>query len=338
VKKKKKAAWFIRLRLISQTFFVLLFLGLFLRTDFHAGSVPVRGVDVFFDLDPLALLSVWISGHKVTAAMLLALIWVAVTIVFGRWFCGWFCPFGALHNLVGSWRGGKVKAKIAEGGFSRWQHAKYLGLLAVLVSSLVGANLAGWFDPFSYLFRSLTLAVFPAVDAGLERLFAWLYRHDAVVGSLHLTTLTEPIYRWLHYHLLTVSPPRYFWSMMFGALFVVIIVLNLFRLRFWCKYICPLGALLGVFGKNPLLRLKVDPARCTDCGICVTECQGAASPNHEGSDWKPSECMYCLNCQASCTTHAIRFRVAVPLVTIGTAGKPAPVAVVAGVHDRSEQE
>ena len=332
MKKKKKTAWYIRLRLISQTFFVLLFLALFLQTAFHVGSVPGPGVDLFFHLDPLALLSVWISGHPVSAGMLLALIWVAITIVFGRWFCGWFCPFGALHNLFGSWRGGKVKAKIAEGDFSRWQHAKYLVLLAVVVSSLVGANLAGWFDPFSYLFRSLTMSIYPAVNVGLDQLFGWLYGHNV--------TVAEPVYRWLHFHLLTVSSPRYLWSMMFGALFGVIIVLNFFRLRFWCKYICPLGALLGVFGKNPLLRLTVDPARCTDCGLCVTECQGAASPNHQGADWKPTECMYCLNCQESCSTsHAISFRFAVPGGAIGAEKKQKLVQVApAAAHNHEEEK
>ena len=325
-RKKRGAAWFIRLRVCVQTFFVLLFVWLFLRTVFQVGGASARGVDLFFDLDPLALVSVWLSGHPVRTGMLLALIWVAVTFVFGRWFCGWFCPFGALHNLFGSWRSGNRKSKIAAGQFSRWQHAKYLWLFAVLVSSLVGANLAGWLDPFSYLFRSLTMAVFPAVDGGVEHLFAWVYRHDVGIGSLHVTTVSEPVYRWVHYNLLSVSQPRYFWSLMFGLLFAVIMGLNFFRARFWCKYICPLGALLGVFGKNPLLRLQVDKAGCTDCGICVSECQGAADPHHRGGQWKPSECMYCLNCQDSCPSDVIRFRFVVPSEAIGVAAKQPLVA------------
>ena len=322
MKNKGKTAWFVRLRWAAQTIFMLLFLWLFYETAFHAGSTAGRGTGLFFHLDPLALVSLWVGGHAVGASMLLSLITLAVTFLFGRWFCGWFCPFGALHNLVSSWRGGTVKSKIETGGFTRWQHSKYIVLLAVLVAALVGANLAGWLDPFSFFFRSLTLAIFPAVDAGLEHFFAVLYRHH------FLTAVSEPIYRWLHYYLLTIAQPRYFWSMMFGVLFGVVAVLNLFRSRFWCKYICPLGALLGVVGKNPLLRLEVDPARCNDCRICVTECQGGANPNSQAAEWKPSECMYCLNCQSGCPSDAMRFRFTIPGSAIGAAGKQ-PLAKIA---------
>ena len=318
VKSKNKTAWFVRLRWAAQTIFMLLFLWLFFQTAFHAGSTAGRGVDLFFDLDPLALLSVWVGGHAAAAAMLFSLITLAVTFIFGRWFCGWFCPFGALHNLVSSWRSGTASAKVKTGGFSHWQHSKYFVLLAVLVAALVGANLVGLLDPFSFLFRSLTLAVFPAFDAGLEHFFAFLYRHDFGIGGLHIAAVSEPIYRWLHYYLLTVGQPRYFWSILFGVLFGLAAILNLFRARFWCKYICPLGALLGVAGRNPLLRLEVDPALCEDCGICVTECQGGANPSKQAEDWKPSECMYCLNCQSGCPENAIRLRFTIP-------GRPAPV-------------
>ena len=108
---------------------------------------------------------------------------------------------------------------------------------------------------------------------------------------------------------------------LFGVLFGVVVLLNLLRSRFWCKYICPLGALLGVVGKNPVLRLEVDPARCNDCKICLTECQGGADPNSQASQWKPSECMYCLNCQSGCPSEAMRFRFTIPGSAIGATGK-----------------
>ena len=148
VKSKNKTAWFVRLRWAAQTIFMLLFLWLFFQTAFHAGSTAGRGVDLFFDLDPLALLSVWVGGHAAAAAMLFSLITLAVTFIFGRWFCGWFCPFGALHNLVSSWRSGTASAKVKTGGFSHWQHSKYFVLLAVLVAALVGANLVGLLDGY----------------------------------------------------------------------------------------------------------------------------------------------------------------------------------------------
>jgi len=71
-----------------------------------------------------------------------------------------------------------------------------------------------------------------------------------------------------------------------------ILLLNLYRARFWCRYICPLGALLGVAAKNPIVRLQRNDEICNNCRLCVTDCQGGANPDiAEG--WKPSECFYC---------------------------------------------
>jgi polyferredoxin len=311
VKKMKKTSQWVWLRRTLQTVFVLLFLYLFLQTAFNAASAAAGRVDFYFNMDPLVLVTVWLGGHAAAAALLLSLITVGVTLIFGRWFCGWFCPFGALHNLVSNWRGGSKKERLQAGGYSPWQRSKYYVLIVLLIAALVGANLAGWLDPFSFFYRSMTMAVFPAVNAGLQHFFDLIYRLNPGVGSVRLTAVSEPVYRWLRYYFLTLGQPHYFWSMVFGVLFGVVIALNFYRARFWCKYICPLGALLGVVGKNPLLRLKVDPDFCGNCRLCLVDCQGGANPNGEAA-WKPSECMFCLNCQSNCPSDAIRFKFEIP--------------------------
>ena len=303
---KQKTSSTVRMRRVVQTVFLLLFLYLFLQTAFHAGGTAGRGIDFFFDIDPLVLLTVWLGGHAAATALLFSLITVAVTLVFGRWFCGWVCPFGALNNLVSSWRGATAKQKIETGGYTGWQHAKYYVLLAVLLAAIVGANLAGWIDPFSFFYRSMTLAIFPAVNAGLQHFFDLIYRWSPGLAAV----TTEPIYRLLRHYFLTLGQPHYFWSMIFGVLFGGVIALNFYRARFWCKYICPLGALLGFIGKNPVLRLKTDPALCNNCQICVSDCQGAAKTG--GETWKPSECMYCWSCQSNCPSEAISFKFEIP--------------------------
>jgi polyferredoxin len=268
-------------------------------------------VDFFFDADPLVLLSVWLGGHPIVPAMFFSLITVVVTLLFGRWFCGWFCPFGALHNFFSSLRRGTRKSKIMAGGYSTKQNIKYYVLAGLLLSALCGANLAGWLDPFSVLFRSLSMAVFPVVNAGLENVFDFIYRVNPGIGPARLTVVSEPVYRWLRYNLLAVHQPHYFWSMFLMVLFAGVLALNFFRARFWCKYICPLGALLGIIGKNPLLRLNTSEKLCTGCKICLTDCQGAAEPNGP-ENWKPSECFYCMNCQSDCPTDAIDLHFQVP--------------------------
>lgn len=295
----------VSLRRLSQTLFLLLFFYLFVITVYHPENATGGAVKFFFNLDPLVMVTVWLGGHAVAAALLLSLVTLVTTLVLGRWFCGWVCPFGALHTLFSSMRGKRrAKEKVAAGRYSTWQKSKYYVLVGVLVAALFGVNLAGWIDPFSFFYRSMATAVFPAVNAGLQGFF------DLAYGT-PFAVVTEPIYHGLRKYFLTMAQPRFFWGSLIGVLFGVVVALNFFRARFWCRYVCPTGALLGLFGKNPTLQIKVDPDKCNNCMTCVMECQGAADPRSSGS-WKPSECFYCWNCQSNCPQEAISFNFNVP--------------------------
>jgi polyferredoxin len=48
--------------------------------------------------------------------------------------------------------------------------------------------------------------------------------------------------------------------------------------RFWCRALCPLGAFLGVFARFALFGMEKDHSKCTDCNLCLVDCQGADSP------------------------------------------------------------
>jgi polyferredoxin len=304
---KNKSSSMVLLRRVTQTVFLLLFLYLFLLTVYHPDNVKGGPVTLFFDFDPLVMLTIWLGGHAVASALLLSLITLALTLIFGRWFCGWICPFGAVHNWFTSMRGIKGKDKIKRDGYSVWQKSKYYILVIILVCVFFGANLAGWLDPFSFFFRAMATAIFPLINAGLQGLFDWTYD----VNPLGLSVVSEPVYGVLRQYFLAFSQPHYLWGMLFGVLFGAIIALNFFRARFWCRYICPLGALLGIFGKNPVVRLKIDPEKCTDCDACVMDCQGGSDPQSMDS-WKPAECFFCWNCHSGCPTDAISFEFKVP--------------------------
>lgn len=295
------------LRRLTQTIFLLLFLYLFLETVYQPDKGKLGPITLFFDLDPLVMLTVWLAGHTVSAALLLSLITLAVTIIFGRWFCGWVCPFGAVHNLFTAMRDSKRKKKLKTSSYSSGQKIKYHVVIILLLCALFGVNLAGWLDPFSFFFRSMATAIFPAINAGVQSLFDWLYN----VNPLGVNTISEPVYRVLRSYFLTLEQPHYFWGMMFGVLFGLIIALNFFRARFWCRYICPLGGLFGFVGKNPMVRIRVDVDKCKDCLECVMDCQGGAEPQSQES-WRPSECLFCWNCHSVCPTEAISFHFKAP--------------------------
>jgi ferredoxin len=295
------------LRRLSQTVFFLLFGYLFLQTVYHPVNRAGRGVTFFFNLDPLVALSSWL-GHAFVAAMLLSLLTLAVTLICGRWFCGWVCPFGSLHQLFSSWRGGGAKEKLEAGGYHPAQKAKYYLLMAFLVAAALGANVAGWLDPTSFLFRSFSTSIYPALNKALVALFTWIYDADPGVGRLRLTVVTEPIYGLLRRYFLAAAQPFFWGSTLIGALFLVVVALNFWRARCWCRYLCPLGALLGWVGKNPFVRFKKNEDKCSNCRLCLVDCQGGARPENT-LEWKPSECFYCFNCKQDCPSEAILFAV-----------------------------
>ena len=92
-----------------------------------------------------------------------------------------------------------------------------------------------------------------------------------------------------------------------GLLFLGAIALNARKERFWCRYLCPAGALLGLLSRWNLLKLKIDDEKCIKCGLCTQHCETQAHP-YPNDQWKSGECIYCENCASICPTAAIGFR------------------------------
>src|SRR3990170_1499735 len=89
-------------RRITQGFFLLLFLFLFIQTESKGNDELGYPVRLFLDFDPLIFITTIFSAHAVAKAFYLSFIVIAITLVFGRVFCGWACPLGTLNNIVGS--------------------------------------------------------------------------------------------------------------------------------------------------------------------------------------------------------------------------------------------
>jgi ferredoxin len=109
---------------------------------------------------------------------------------------------------------------------------------------------------------------------------------------------------------LPVVEPRFEQSLLLLLVFVGVIALNLLADRFWCRYLCPLGALLGLVAKVQVLRPLVGDA-CTHCGPCAASCRMGAidvpptegeprSPAPGGTRLTTSECTMCLDCLVAC--------------------------------------
>ena len=311
--RKAKSKYIVWVRRSVQALCLIMFIKLFFDARFHENSVPGTSLKFFFLIDPLVAIATWISTHAIPAGTLLALITLALTLIFGRVFCGWICPLGVIHNMA-SWLRRKVqKVKPKDEASSKWQRAKYFLLTGLLIMALFGAHWIGIFDPISLLYRSMATAVYPITQFFVEDSANAIYNADPHVGPLHLKSVSEPAYRYLRNDVFaTEIRPSFIGSTIIMALFMLIVTLNLVRARFWCRYICPAGALLGLFSKRQSMRIINTENECTKCGRCAVACPGAAQPEKPG-EWMPSECFSCWNCVHTCKLDAIDFQFDSPL-------------------------
>ena len=267
-------------RRLAQIFFFILFVWLCLVATVGPAWWQWRGWPIawFLQLDPLVALGTVLTTHSFHPALAWALVTIGLTILFGRVFCGFVCPFGAIHQFVG-WLGrlgGRPKDKMAANAYRPAQVIKYyllFALLAAAAGSLLYApgrlTLAtlqiGWLDPISLLHRSFNLFLLPAADLGAENWFPSGRYHPG--------------------------------ASLIGALFVALVLLNLAVPRFFCRILCPLGALLGVIGHGALWGIGKTGAKCSECALCDVDCEGACNPM---GPIRVSECLMCLNCLDNC--------------------------------------
>jgi polyferredoxin len=301
-------------RRVSQAFFLFLFLFLLVRTEFRgsfSGGATVRmpyPVEAFLLADPFVALMTFLSSHTVYRALWWSVGMVAVTVVFGRVFCGWICPFGTLHHFFawlfpnpksGTGGGRRVRANMTH----PYQNVKYYLLGAFLVAAVCGSAIGGLFDPICICVRAIGLGVLPAVSyiagRGLDQVSQ---------TNIHLFQQGSDVTR--DALVATVLQPRqYFFhqTWVIGGLLFAVLLANRWIPRFWCRALCPLGATLGLIARNALFGMEKDHSKCTDCNLCLVDCQGADSPQG-GVKWKQDECHMCLNCETACPEDVIKFR------------------------------
>ena len=284
-----------RIRVASQAFFFSLFVFLLWCTWFSR----LRGypVSLFLEVDPLVGVATALSNHTVYRWLWRGLVVLVPTLLLGRAFCNWMCPYGTLHQFVG-WLF-NVWTNRDNMGRNRYRSAyqiKYLVLAVFLVMAALGSLQIGLLDPICLLVRTFTTAIAPAADLA----------HGNLAQALRtrLGMDPEPL-------LFLSSAPGALEQRVFrgawlvGALIVGLVGMNLVIPRFFCRVLCPLGALLGVLSRWSLLRIDRDLTKCTDCDLCLRRCEGASDPQ---AALRKSECFVCMNCIDDCPEGALSFR------------------------------
>lgn len=303
-----------QLRRFSQAIFLLTFVVLIYLTEFSFTAskgpgepiTPSPWLNLFYNLDPLSGVATGVASRLIYGSLLLGLIILIGTIFFGRFFCGWICPLGTLNQLMSTFkseRKSRLGVNLVESNkYHRYQAWKYYILLGLIALALLGSVQIGLLDPITTAARSFGLVLIPALNSALTELGELLSRSP--VGFVSL--IGKGIFAATSGILVYFKQPHFQGIFWLALIFLAILVSNRVFTRFWCRGLCPLGALLGLMSRFSIFGLKKNRAKCTDCNLCLYHCQGGDDP-HFDVPHRRAECHLCLNCQAVCPDGALSF-------------------------------
>jgi len=281
-----------RIRRVTQIIVLIIFIYLIIET---ADPLTKEHTEIFLRLSPLSnILTVIGTRHFVFEHMIPGIIVLVISLFMGRFFCGWICPLGTTidiaDKLIPSARGRSMPDH-------KW---KYMLLTALLTLSLLGVSVSGILDPLCIAQRSYALLIYPFVNLIIRNFIEILYYIPFVKD-----TGREVYDLLLNWKLLTTEQVFYTGHLFMYCVFAGILLLSLKSCRYWCKSLCPLGAMLGVFSWFPLYRRHVSD-KCTGCAQCQIDCKMNAIEN-TGKKTLYHECTGCFDCLYSCPEKAVSF-------------------------------
>ena len=185
-------------------------------------------------------------------------------ILFGRWICGWICPFGLVQDLV--YKIPFPKKIRTFKGDRTLRYLKYAVLLILVIALPLFDTLVPYFC--KYLCPSGTL--FGAIPLSLANA-----QLRGQIGFL------------------------FWWKV--GVL-IALLLLSLLISRPFCRYLCPLGAIYGLFNRFALVHLDYQKESCVGCRKCETVCAMGIDPKKQ---FESAECIRCGRCARTCPTGAL---------------------------------
>jgi len=259
------------LRITSQVvFFVMTWLGLFLpMTGLIYPYYFCVGSPGAWAQCPLKILEVGFIGLEFSLVMLLYLIGFLVLegLLIGRGVCGWACPVGFIQEVL---------YKVRKVPMSIIKMFKGVGEKGADVFSFVPV-------PPRYL-KYLVLLLIPVTSWITGRV---LFTEIDPIGGLTATIPALLSGKW--------TPGTYFPIKI--LLVLVFLIMSFIVMRAWCRFLCPLGAMLSPLNKVSMLKVDYDEEKCTQCKACVRACPMKIDvPNMD----RDTECIICGRCVSAC--------------------------------------
>ncbi len=249
---------------------------------------------IYFQLDPLVMVLTSIAQRVLLPGLAAAAAVLALSFAFGRWFCGWICPMGGLldaWNLLRARALRLFRRAPREGEPGRLRYLKFVVLAPLVLLALSGVQAAWTLDPITIFVRAFSYTIHPAVNGAIDLVF------QKLILATDGNAVIEGAYNSLREGFLSIDTPRFPHSPAIFAVFAALLVLALARRRFWCRYLCPLGAVLALTAAKTPFRRRV--GRCREkCSLCRSRCRMNAIRG-DGS-YIPSECILCLDCIVDC--------------------------------------
>ena len=190
---------------------------------------------------------------------------LAFGVLLGRAVCGWLCPFGLIQELIHKIPSPKRKLK------KGFLYIKYIVLVVfVIILPITATNYMGMGKP------AFCQYICPA---------------GTLEGGIPLLST--------HAELRQIIGPLFSLKM---AILVITIVGCIFIYRFFCRILCPLGAIYGLLNKISIYHLDVDMHKCVNCGKCRQTCKMEVDPVKAPDS---AECIRCGECAGACPEGAI---------------------------------
>ncbi len=235
-------------RILSQTIFLGLFVFIFIRSTDPFSNI----LNPFLRFDPL----IFLTHLRLQLNIILPVIGLLLlTLILGRFFCGWVCPLGSLIDL------------------------------------------------FDFLFKRVRkLNLFSKVKIPSKRWLLYYPPSFIVLGGVLVTIFFKPpILQFFHPNVWLV---RIFSLSNLGLFFLGLLTLfSIISRRFWCIYICPLGALYGIITKASIFKLSI--TECTQCGYC-NSCPTEAL-QFEIKTVLHQQCILCFDFEYLCPAHGFKY-------------------------------
>jgi len=222
-------------------------------------------------MDPLVGITTSIASRRVVWALPVGLGVLFICLLIPRGFCGYVCPMGTLIDLF-DWVAGRHFGLQRINNKGIWTHSKYAFLGFIIFASLFGITLTGYGAAIPILTRGATFIASP-LQLELSRSFEQVPAYDSA--------------RWIS-----------------TGLFFLIISLGLIGPRFWCRYLCPTGALFSIANVFRLTQRNVRVG-CVGCKRCRQVCPFDAVETDFST--RPLDCTFCQTCGGSCPVQAIEF-------------------------------